>query len=125
MTPTLRSDTARLFALLALFPAATLAARTVLSRPFQDGSLNLRYPTPRGSLTDAAAILLENTRVAALIVGATILVATVPAARLPLTLILAGVAGLNVAMISIALADEGTRAALALLPHGPVELLAF
>lgn len=124
MTTTTR-DTGRAFLAFVTPPVFTLVARTAAPELFPSTSLGLDYPAPSGSLNEAAWILLANARVAALVIGATILVTSAPMTRTPLTVIVALVAAINGAQVCIAIADDGTRAAIALLPHGPVELLAF
>jgi hypothetical protein len=120
-----RRDTARVFLALATLPTAVTVVRALGPTARQARSGWLAYPPATGRFADAAAILAGNARVAALVLGATLLAASAPATATPLALLLAAAASLNVALLCVALTADGTSAALALLPHGPVELLAF
>ena len=74
---------------------------------------------------DAIGILLVNGRVLALVAGATILAWTTPRAGVWLAAMLTAIAALNIALISVAIADSGVPAVLALAPHAPLEMLAY
>jgi hypothetical protein len=122
---TVRRDTTRVLVALAAAPAATAVTQQVAPRLLPDVDLGLAFPRPTGRAGDAAAILATNGRVLGLIAGATVLACTIPATANWLAIVLATVAALNVALICLAIADAGEHALRALLPHGPLELLAY
>jgi hypothetical protein len=124
-TTALCRDSACLFCTLALLPAVTTVVRLIAPGAFPATRLALSYPPPTGRLTEAGEILLANCRVAALVIGASVLAATVPATTRSLTGLLIAIAGLNLTIVSVAIASDGARATAALLPHAPVELLGF
>jgi uncharacterized membrane protein SpoIIM required for sporulation len=87
--------------------------------------LGLTYPPASERPHDALTIFINNGRVGVLVLGATVLAATVPRTAPPFALLLAAIAALNVGLISAALLADGPRAGAALLPHGALELLAY
>lgn len=125
MTREVTRDTVRVFGLLLVVPAAAAIMTLSAPRAAEHPSLELAFPAPTGRAADAAAILAVNGRVLALIAGATVLARTIPATAAWLGCVLTGVAALNVALISVAIASAGDRVLLALLPHAPLELLAY
>src|SRR4051794_7477523 len=120
----LTRNTARIFVALATPPLCAAAAHAVAAHP-PALELRLAYPPPSGRAVDALAIFAHNSRVAALVLGATLLAATLPATARGLAVLLIAVAAINLALVSAVILADGSRAEIAILPHGLLELLAY
>jgi hypothetical protein len=118
------TDAGRLLAALAVVPMCAAGVHALTGgAPWLD--LGLAYPAPTGSAGDALAILAHNARVKGLIAGATVLAIAIPGSGRWLALLLIAVAAINVALVSAVILADGPRAQAALVPHGPIELVAY